>query len=383
MNIVFNSDFLEDIEKLGNSVKLIKYYLEDYSKSNVGYTLKNIIDLSNGYNPRTYYGDYINDDTFVRGIWDKDRKEFITHLSLPDSFIANEVRYDEDTEEPIELEYEFVDEVTGEKAGKSLLRIIRYVYSEKIESLSDSARKYKTAFLITGDISGVRGNYTIDPIRINQDRNIIIVSFPENTKANIIPYTVEKDTKFLETFGVDPGINIFLNSDEESLVSRDSFYKYLRVYTGDLQNFQTPYIDSSGKEIKRNYIYRDYKKLNIDCAGLFRYSTPNTKPKLNRDGGLINIYGNAEYDEYILLGDELKYIGKGIEPINNIPNVDVEFSGSGTLKNVKLDTNTINIEEDSAKFSTEVNKFRISYGRFENQPDPSKLTLNLTFMTLF
>jgi len=364
MNIVFNSDFLEDIKKLGNSVKLIKYYLEDYTKSDIGYTLKEIID-TNGYSPKTYYGQGDKDDTFVRGIWDKDRKEFITHFSLPDLIIANVVRYDENGEIPIELEYEFVNE-NGEKDGNQLIRIVRYVYNEK-----DDSGKYKTAFLLTGNISGSIRNYNIDPIRINQDRDIIVISFPEDTKANILPYTIEEDTKFLENFGIDPGINIFLDNDEESLVSRDSFYKYLRVYTGDLQNFQTPYIDSSGKEVKRNYIYRDYKKLNIDCAGLYKYCFPNTKPSLSLEGGVINIYGNAEYDEYILLDNELKYIGKGTEPINNIPNMDIEFSGNGELKDVKLDTEIIREETYSAE--TEVNKFRVSYGRFDGQTDPSKL----------
>lgn len=362
MNVVFNSDFLDDIKKLGNSVKLTKYYLEDYTKSGgIGHTLKDIIEISNGYSAKTLYGQGNNDDTFVRGIWDKDRKEFITHFSLPDSIIANVVRYNESTEEPEELEYEVI--VDGEKDGRGLIRIIRYVYSIN--------NGYKTAFLLTGDIGGSIRNYTIDPIRINQDRDIIIISFPEDTKANILPYTIEDDTKFLEGFGIEPGINIFLNSEEENLVSRDSFYKYLRVYTGDLQNFQIPYIDSSGKEIKRNYIYRDYKKLNIDCAGLFKYTTPNTKPGLSHDGGVLNIYGTAEFDEYVLLGDELKYLGKGTEPINNIPNVDIEFSGNGELKDVRLDTEIIREEAYSAE--TEVNKFRVSYGRYEGQEDPSKL----------
>jgi hypothetical protein len=298
MNVVFNPDFLEDIKKLGNSVKLIKYYLEDYDKgaSSTGYTLNDIINHErSGYYPKTYYGQGRYDDTFVRGIWDKDRKEFITHFSLPDSdsVLANSVRYDVN-DEPEGLEYEFVDE-NGERNGRGLIRIVRYVYNERDNG------EYKTAFLLTGNISGTIRNYIIDPIKVNQNKNLITISFPEDTKANILPYTIEDDTKFLENYGVDPGINIFLNSEEENLVSRDSFYKYLRVYTGDLQNFQTPYIDSSGKEIKRNYIYRDYKKLNIDCAGLFKYSTPNTRPSLSLDGGVLNIYGTAEYVISILL----------------------------------------------------------------------------------
>lgn len=117
MNIVFNSDFLEDIKKLGNSVKLVKYYLEDALSNEIhGHTLKDIIDLRE-YNPKTYYGQRDNDDTYVRGIWDKDRKEFITHISLPDFVVANTVRRDIDTDEPIELQYEHVDEITGEKTG--------------------------------------------------------------------------------------------------------------------------------------------------------------------------------------------------------------------------------------------------------------------------
>lgn len=366
MNVVFNPDFLDDIKKLGNSVKLIKYYLEDYDKgdSSTGYTLNDIINHErSGYYPKTYYGQGIYDDTFVRGIWDKDRKEFITHFSLPDSVLANAVRYDVN-DEPERLEYEFVDE-NGERNGRGLIRIVRYVYNEKEDG------EYKTAFLLTGNISGTIRNYIIDPIKVNQNKNLITISFPEDTKANILPYTIEDDTKFLENYGVDPGINIFLNSEEESLVSRDSFYKYLRVYTGDLQNFQTPYIDSSGKEIKRNYIYRDYKKLNIDCAGLFKYLTPNTRPSLSLDGGVLNIYGTAEYDEYILLGNELKFVGKGKEPINNIPNMNIEFSGNGELVDVKLDTEIIREESYSAE--TEVNKFRVSYGKYEGQEDPSKL----------
>lgn len=359
MNVVFNSDFLEDIKKLGNSVKLIKFYLEDYIKTDFGYTLDDIINLSNGYSPKTYYGQG-NDDTFVRGIWDKDRKEFITHFSLPET-IANIVHYDEN-DEPVELEFEY--EENGEKRG-NLVRVIRYVYNER-----NNEGRYKTAFLVTGNINGISRNYTIDPIRINQDRNIITISFPNYTEANILPYTVETDTKFLEGFGIDPGINIFLNSEKESLVSRESFYKYLRIYTGDLQNFQPPYIDSSGKEICKNYIYKDYKKLNIDCAGLFKFSTPKTKPGLNLDGGVLNIYGSAEYDEYILLGEELKYIGKGTDPINNVPNVVLEFSGNGKLNDVEIDNK---VTGDGGSYSTDINRFRVRYGKYEEQEDPSKL----------
>ena len=351
--VIFNPEFLDyisDVERLGCSVTISKYYIEDFRATGVTDIKVIISDNEEEYYKHVYFGQAPNDDNRVIGLWDKNRKELKVHLALPDSLYSNLVETRSDAADPEEFEIEKVDE-SGINNGKNLIRILRYFY--KVEDT------YKTAFVLTGNIkTNSEGFYYIEPIRCNQSKNLLTIGFPDNIEANIKTAYIEKDTKFLEEFGLQVGINVFRynEEDDEDLVSRDSFYKYLRTKTSetDILRKDTPYISNSGRNISSRYTFKVYTEIIVSCSGLIRNITPPTRPALNRLGGSLSIYGDAHYIEYEFLDNELKYVGEGSESVYGIP-----------------DASLIITEHDDGLKDVSVDGFTINYGSYGGQPDPS------------
>ena len=364
--VIFNPEFLDyisDVERLGCSVTISKYYIEDFRATSVTDIKVIVSDNEEEYYKHVYFGQAPSDDNRVIGLWDKNSKELKVHLALPNSLYSNLVETRSDSADPEEFELEKVDE-SGINNGKNLIRIFRYFY--KVEGTE------KTAFVLTGNIkTNNEGYFYIEPIRCNQSRNLITIGFPNNIEANIKTAYIEKDTKFLEEFGLQVGINVFRynEEDEEDLVSRDSFYKYLRTKTSDTDILRkdVPYVSNSGRGISSRYTVKVYNSIDVSCSGLMRNITPPTRPALNRLGGSLNIYGEAHYVEYEYLDNELKYVGEGSESVYGIPDSSL----------------ILTTHEDGLKNVT-VDGFKVSYGAYGGQPDPSAyVKINIKYYNPF
>lgn len=337
--VVFDPEFLEDLEELGNSIVLSDYSIEDLRE-------ESITDITEVLNSEYLY--VYSEKIPTVGYWDSDLMEFKTHISLPTTPVT--VYSNKVTEDGTMLES---DVKSGNiNIGDGLVRIIRFNYIKK-----DSSR---TAFIVTGDINYSRtsGRLIIDPIRINQDKIIITVRFPETTKANIKAATIEKDTEFLEGYGILRGCNVFKDYNFDTLGTRESTIEYIDYTTSQtrIEKKEVPYVGQDGRGIFRRDNIRIYTRVSIYCSNLMTSIRPKTRAALNKNGGTIKIYGTLWYTEYEALGDELVYVGEGTEALDGISDSELVLTSHiGGLRDAR------------------VNGSYILYGRYERQTDPSVL----------
>lgn len=334
--VIFDPTFLEDIEELGNSIVISEYYIEDVRADIV--SLSDILDE----------GDYIyyRKNNTLSGLWDSENKTLKVHLSLSSDVFSNKPREDI-------FEIESINQVTQTNDGSGLVRLFRFKYVRPGET------DLRTAFIITGKTDRKLGKLIVEPIKCNQDKILINVIFPDTAKANISAAKIERDTKLLEGYGVLRGDNILRDQSEKTLASRKTSHYYLEYTTTEIkiQKKDVPYISNSGAGIYRRDSVRVYTGVRIYCSGILKNIQPNTRPKLSKNGGLLRIYGDLEYEDYEVRGSEFIYTGKGTESIDGVP-----------------DTKLIVTEHvDGLKDVSIFDKFYIKYGKYEEQPDPSVL----------
>ena len=117
--VIFNSDFLDSLMVLGNSMEISYYYLEDVRKSISNPSA--LLNYESGIVDR-----YNNDQPLdVFGYWDQDRKELKIHLELGKYTYSNVVRDTSDTEDPKEFEYDYKNNFGIHEVDK-LVRVIRF-----------------------------------------------------------------------------------------------------------------------------------------------------------------------------------------------------------------------------------------------------------------
>lgn len=339
LRVVFDPKFIEDLSELGNSLVLSDYSVEDLREE-----ITNVSQVLNSENPY-YYATKIP----VVGFWDPERKEFKTHIPLPHGVYSSKV-----TEDGSMLE---MDVKSGNiNTGDGLVRVIRFRYTKNLGPSEES----ETAFIVTGDITRkANGKLVIDPIECDQDKIIITVAdFPDTTKANIRAATIEKDTEFLESYGILRGCNVFRTYNLETPGTRESAIEYIDWITSKtkIEKKDVPYIEQDGRGIFRRDNIRVYTGINIYCSNLMTSIRPKTRASLNRNGGTLKIYGTLWYTEYEALGKELVYVGEGTEAIDGIP-----------------DSKLILTTHNDGLRDVGINGFYVTYGRYEGQSDPSVL----------
>lgn len=330
LHVLFSPSFLNDIEELGNSVTISEYYVEDLRTeiTNVVELLEDNITISYNRKPGN-----------LTGFWDSDNNTLRVHLTLPSGVYSNSTTRDGKTLNILS------HNLLNINNGEGLVRVFRFKYGKDL----------KTAFIVINDLVG----RNLKPIECNQDRILINVKFPDTTKANIKAGRIEKDTKFLEGYGVFRGDNIFFASSYETLASRKSSIEYLNYTTTEttIQKKEVPYISNSGAGIYRRDSVRIYTGVSIYCSGLLKNIQPHTRPKLDKLGGVLRIYGDIKYLDYEIRGTEFIYIGEGTESIDGIPDVEL------ILTEHELGLLDVSI----------VDKFYVKYGIYEGQSDPSVL----------
>ena len=347
--VLFSPEFLEDIETLGNSIIVSHYYIEDYRG-----TLRDInsllLDNTDGIVK------YNSTEISLYGYWDDDTKLLKVHLSLFKNTYSNKVK-EIPNNDPEIFELESLDNL-GRHDGNGLVRIFRFIYKNN-----------KTAFIVTGNISSSNGEYIIDPIICNQDKILITIGFPPTTKANIQALKEEKDTWFLEGPGILKGINVYKTYSDTTLASRYSTLSFLKTNASEIRfdKKEVPYIGNDGRNIYRRDRFRLYTRVDIYCSNLITNILPKTRASLNMEGGILKIHGTLEYLEYEIRGTEFIYIGNGSEALDGVPDTELI-----------LDTHENGLIEPT------VNGLYISYGKYDEQPDPSVLVkARVRFYNLF
>ena len=157
-------------------------------------------------------------------------------------------------------------------------------------------------------------------------RNLIDLKFPEDWKGRVELVDTSEDTEFLETFGQNPGKNIFVTGNEDALVSKETYYTYWRLeVTKDTTATDLPLLDENGKLVTENYRYRTYSNLRIDCPGLTKTITPHTRYGLSDNGGSIPIMGYADFVEYRVFGNTITEVMRGTTTIDSIPSSEIVY----------------------------------------------------------
>lgn len=312
MIVIYSEDFLEKLRRPSNIVTIGSYSLDFIPKKDVSSTTvdefsKKVLTAT----PET-----VLKGTDLIGFWESDKKMFKIRVNFPDTYAAG----------PQTREV-FLMSDGSYSVGK--------VYS------------YNTIrfFEDTGDLAFVIINNTgMDLLndQVGQTRNLLNLQLPDDTRAQIRTSIETGDLKFLSSYGVDLGENLFkLDEAGNIMVTKESFYKMFSMKDSEMNiddisflRNDGPHLDMLGNKISDDYYYRVYKNLNIFCSGLEHECWIPTKYNLYRnyiDGG-IKIYGTAEYDEYRVFGDTCNLVSTGTETLEHIPGIEfVEESNTGIV----------------------------------------------------
>ena len=315
MKVIFDETFLSKLQILGNTVIITKCIIGSYYK---------VIDDISKLFQESYLSSDIRStgDIEINAVWEKEEKVLKINLEIDN----------EDSKENLsENEHNF----------------IYCYYQEPGEEFE------KIAFILSGELEKSGNEYKIDSLDLSISRNLIDVIFPNTTLANI-KTTKEVDTEFLEGYGIQLGTNIFTatetNDLDNNLVSRSTYFKYLRNNKTSGESNDLPYLNNNGEEVYNQYKFIIINKINI--------YTPNTSyneqiPKdstLSKDGGEVQILGEYNFTTYTVK--------------NNI--IVDEITETDNLINLKYSELTCT-ENNGMKFEYNETNNKIIYSKVENK----------------
>lgn len=288
MKTIFNKQFLSEIDKFGNTLKLTNYVIGTYHKkiTSVNELFDNSYLIEDGNKLQIHK---------LNSIWEDENKLLKIYLDIPEEEKENLSTYN----------YCFI-----------------YCYY-KIENSDD-----RIAFILSdGDIK----NLNFNNLNLSINNNLIKVIFPKSTVANLNTNKGE-DTKFLEGIGIEPGYNLFIDDIENSnnkLVTKESYYKYLRnkgyITVNDIDYLHVNVIGEAVCD--KEYISRKINNITI--------YTGNSK-KINQDddiyydnsllstGGFVRILGTYSYTDFKVFDGKYSLISRGEDNIINLINSEIK-----------------------------------------------------------
>jgi len=158
-------------------------------------------------------------------------------------------------------------------------------------------------------------------------KNLIDIQFSDEYVGALIIKGTTRDTKTLETFGRYPGKSIFITGNEDSEVSKETYFNYWRIKVCDDETTtDLPILDEYGKLISENYTFRVYSNLRLDCLGLYKTFTPNVK-KISFTAGIVPINGLVDFIEYRVSGPHIYKTNSGTVSITDIPGFELKYLG--------------------------------------------------------
>jgi len=244
------------------------------------------------------------------------------------------------------------------------LKVLVIIPDEHIINNNDLRQEYGAIYFFSSTDSDEPAFilYDIDePLSLG--RNLINIDF-SGIKASIKMVDTSEDTIFLETFGQNPGKNIYLTENESSLVSKNTYYVYWRVKTTNDDTTDLPALDPNGKLITENYTYKTYSNLRISCPGLTRTTIPHSKFGLSDNGGVVPIIGIADFIEYKVFGGVITETIRGEITIDDIPGSEIVYiSGHNDLGQVVSEAfNIFTPNNYSSMIEYKKNDYPGSYG---------------------
>ena len=244
------------------------------------------------------------------------------------------------------------------------LKVLVIIPDEHIINSDDQRQEYGAIYFFSSTDSDEPAFilYDLDePLSLG--RNLINIEFSE-VKARIKMTDTSEDTIFLETFGQNPGKNIYLTGNESSLVTKNTYYVFWRKKTTDDDTTDLPILDTTGKLITNNYTYKVYSNLRISCQGLTKTTIPHTRYGLSDDGGVVPITGIADFIEYKVFGGTITETIRGEITIEDIPGSEIVYiSGHNDLgQEVSEAFNIFTANNYSSMIEYTKNEYPGSYG---------------------
>lgn len=282
----------------------------------------------------------ITEYSLVRDWWDWNKVTSVSDL-FNESFVQSDVRrINENLSETIwEVDSKLLRlciDLPKDREEDFIKNSYKFVYCYYKDIASESS---KIAFILfnSDDIPGL----VFDSLDFTLSKNLINVPFPKDTVA-VIKNNQSENTKFLEGPGVSTGVNIFKASpDEDDLVSRRSYYTYLSNYKCDINNkLDLPYLNIKGEKVSDMSSYRTYSNLNLIIPGANTDSYENpTVDNLNVNGGVIQLSGTIEYQEYEVINGIESLSGSGVLNINELGTLKINCvsTGEGVLIDYSVD----------------------------------------------
>ena len=252
---IFEKEFLELSKRIDNTLELTNYVIGSrYSKDT---------ELTNAFIKNLFNGSYILSDTRqtasypMNSIWEKEDKLLRICIRIDDSEKEKLV-------EPTN-EYDFI-----------------YCYAK----YPDGVEKIAIVLVSLGE-----DGKSLAPLDLNISDNLVELSFPESVVSTIFN-AMDSDTEFLEGIGIISGINIFNIPEEdprkEQLVTRKSYYKYLRNTVTGGESISLIYNNIYGERICGGGSERRiYKSVTLSSLEPVDSLSPN--------GGYIRLLGKATY----------------------------------------------------------------------------------------
>lgn len=260
MNVIFSKEFKECLKRIDNTIYITKYI--------IGTKYDSSMDTPSQENIRKLFsGEYLANDLRKTG-------ENILNSIIDDKKIKLHIKIVEEDKELLVEPSSFYDFI--------------YIFG----NFPDGSENI--AIILTNIVNG-----KFQQLDINITDNIIEIELPEYSEATI-KTNKEEDIKFLEGIGVNKGINIYNNtkSSNESLVARDSYYKFIRENSSKGDSISFLYNNIYGERI--------ISKVFIDVCNsinLYTITSKESVQKLSRDGGVLKLLGIANINRYKLFNN--------------------------------------------------------------------------------
>ena len=328
MKVIFDESFLSRTSNIDNTVTITSYTIGTYHNR-----ISSVSELFN----ESYLSNDLNrtDNHILYAVWEDKEKILRLNLTIDDS----------EQEDLSDYDYSF----------------IYCYYQEPGEEFE------KIAFILSGDLEKSEdGTYNIEPIDLSITRNIINVIFPSTVVANI-EVIMEDDTDFLESYGIQPGTNIFTltegaDDNDSKLVSRSSYFKYYRNYSTSGNSNDLPYLNILGENTYNYYTFIAYSNLEIRTENTSDVDVIPTDSSLYNNGGEIKLLGSYTQTKYTVKDDII--INEQVSSVNSLDNLldanlilisgDLDYEFDSKTKTITYKENTSPSSEKNGYFILEV-----------------------------
>ena len=328
MKVIFDESFLSRTSNIDNTVTITSYTIGTYHNR-----ISSVSELFN----ESYLSNDLNrtDNYILYAVWEDKEKILRLNLTIDDS----------EQEDLSDYDYSFI-----------------YCYYQEPGEESE-----KIAFILSGDLEKSEdGTYNIEPIDLSITRNIINVIFPSTVVANI-EVTMEDDTDFLESYGIQPGTNIFTltegaDDNDSKLVSRSSYFKYYRNYSTSGNSNDLPYLNILGENTYNYYTFIAYSNLEIRTENTSDVDVIPTDSSLSNNGGEIKLLGSYTQTKYTVKDDIIT--DEQVSSVDSLDNLldanlilisgDLDYEFDSKTKTIIYKENTSPSSEKNGYFRLEV-----------------------------